>query len=164
MSLAGGQDGLQPTRNLEVRLTMLQPEGWGADYNITTSPPAFENLTASLYIPFFRMINRNALNDTQACHSNIKNFFLSYIQLQMQNAFCIQLTIARPLNMSQLCNVVFLSVLVTLFSTLFIFSKILHQMHNKIPAFRPSAFPIKNGRPYQLFKYLRDHSITTWTR
>ena len=56
--------------------------------------------------------------------------------------------------MSQLCNVVYLSTLVTLFTTLFIFSKILHQMHNKIPAFRPSAFPIKKGRSNQLIKYL----------
>ena len=29
-------------------------------------------------------------------------------------------------------------------------------MHNKIPAFRPSAFPIKKGRPNQLCKYLSE--------
>ena len=45
MPLAGG-----PTQNLGVQLTLFQPGGRGANFacDITTCPPGFENLTASL--------------------------------------------------------------------------------------------------------------------
>ena len=48
LPLVGGQGGLQPTRNLGVQLTLLQPGGADYAHNITACPPEFENLMASL--------------------------------------------------------------------------------------------------------------------
>ena len=48
MPLAGGQCGLQPTRNLGVQLTLLQPGGVDYAHHITDSPPGFEKPAASL--------------------------------------------------------------------------------------------------------------------
>ena len=47
MPLAGGQGGLQPTRNLGFQLTLFQPGGRGR-----LCPPGFENLTAALYLVY----------------------------------------------------------------------------------------------------------------
>ena len=48
--VSGGAGGSTP--DLEVLLTLFQPEGADYVHHITASTPGFENLTTSLYVVF----------------------------------------------------------------------------------------------------------------
>ena len=47
--VSGGAGGALAPRNLEVLLTLFQPEGADYVHHITASTPGFENLTTSLH-------------------------------------------------------------------------------------------------------------------
>ena len=59
LPLVGGQGGLQPTRNLGVQLTLLQPGRADYAHQITASPPGFENPAASLQDDDEEEVNEN---------------------------------------------------------------------------------------------------------